>query len=274
MSIASLPWYDLDEIKPATDAFWTSLAKHLRAEGFEDVPLALDRSAVYQAQWRSGRLLFSQSCGYDVRIAYAGHLEIVATPCYGAEGAGDCKYSSLVVVRDDSPCEKLEDLRGTRCLINTATSHSGMNILRAMIAPLHESGRFFSSVRVSGAHRQSLAQISRGEADVAAIDCVTYALLERHIPSLLKGTRVLCRTETVPAPPFVTRAAIAPYELVRIRAALKAAIADPEIAWARSAMLLAGCDVLPHGAYDAIVDLERLADEYGYFEIHSRLGHE
>ncbi len=274
MSIASLPWYDLDEIRPATDAFWSCLAKHLRAEGFEGVPLALDRSAAYQAQWRSGRLLFSQSCGYDVRISYAGHLEIVATPCYGVEGAGDCMYSSLVVVREDSPYEKLEHLRGTRCLINTATSHSGMNILRSMIAPLHESGRFFSTVRVSGAHRRSLAQISRGEADVAAIDCITHALVERHTPSILKGTRVLCRTETVPAPPFVTRASIAPYELVKIREALKAAIADPAIAWARSEMLLNGYDVLPQDAYDAILEHERLADEYGYFEIHSRLGYE
>jgi len=32
--------------------------------------------------------------------------------------------------------------------------------------------------------------------------------------------------------------------------------------------------VRPLEAYDAIVELERLADEYGYFEIHSRLGYE
>jgi ABC-type phosphate/phosphonate transport system substrate-binding protein len=177
-------------------------------------------------------------------------------------------------VRQDSPWQELADLRGARCLINTGTSHSGMNILRAMVAPLHESGRFFASVQVSGAHRTSLARISRGRADVAAIDCVTYALVQRHSPSLLAGTRVLCRTQSVPAPPFVTRAGLVPEDLARLRDALTATLEDPEVAWAREATFLAGCAVRPIEAYDAIVELERLADQYGYFEIHSGLGAE
>ena len=274
MSIASLPWYDLEEVRPATDALWAALARHLRAQGIEGVPAALDRETPYQAQWRSGRLLLSQACGYDVRIAYAGHLQLVATPCYHVEGAGDCMYSSLVVVREDSPYRELADLRGARCLINTGTSHSGMNILRAMVAPLHEEGRFFASVQVSGAHRTSLARISRGRADVAAIDCVTYALVERHTPSLLAGTRVLCRTASVPAPPVVTRAGIPAADLAHLRAALAATLADPELEWAREETFLAGTAVRPLEAYDHIVELERLADQYGYFEIHSRLGDE
>ena len=43
-------------------------------------------------------------------------------------------------------------------------------------------GRFFSRVVTSGSHPASVAAVARGEADVAAIDCVTYALLDRYLP--------------------------------------------------------------------------------------------
>src|SRR5690349_5825637 len=94
-------------------------------------------------------------------------------------GAGCAKdmYRSFVVVHADSSARELVDLRGARCVINTPSSHSGMNILQSMIAPLHENGRFFSSVIVSGAHETSLSLILNQAADVAAVDCVTYALL-------------------------------------------------------------------------------------------------
>ena len=63
-----------------------------------------------------------------------------------------------------------------------------MSALRALIAPHAASGRFFAEVRVSGAHSASLAMVARGEADVAAIDCVVHALLARHRPGALHGT--------------------------------------------------------------------------------------
>ena len=34
----------------------------------------------------------------------------------------------------------------------------------------------------SGSHRQSLRELQQENADIAAIDCVTYALLQRHQP--------------------------------------------------------------------------------------------
>jgi ABC-type phosphate/phosphonate transport system substrate-binding protein len=265
--IASLPWYDLREIRWATDRFWRSLAARLRAEGVSGVPDECERAVGCFEQWQRPELLLSQACGYDVRLAYAEHLQLVATPRYGAPGCEGPTYSSFVVVRVDSPYREPLDLRGARCVINTPTSHSGMNILRSLVAPLHQDGRFFAGVQVSGAHSASLGQIVDGVADVAAVDCVTYELLRRHRPRALEGTRVLARTERVAAPPFVTSSATPPRTLAALRRALSGALEDPECADARRAMLLEAVEPLTLESYRRIAELEELAGQYGYEEI-------
>ncbi|MGE3171531.1 MAG: phosphate/phosphite/phosphonate ABC transporter substrate-binding protein [Planctomycetota bacterium] len=263
---ASLPWYDLPEAQEWTDAWWRVLRGHLRTAGF-DVTAALERSVPYEEQWRSPALLLSQSCGYDVQGPFARDLQLLATPCYAAVGCHGVHYASYVVVRADAPWQRLDELRATRCVINTATSHSGMNILRAMVAPLCEDGRFFASVARSGSHRRSLRAIERGMADVAAIDCVTWALLQRHAPHELQGLRILCRTTERPAPPYVTRRGLDDDGVQRLRQALFAAAADPTGARARDELLLDCFVPLPLAAYDSIGALQRLADAHGYGEM-------
>ena len=66
-----------------------------------------------------------------------------------------------------------------------------MNLLRAAIAPLSDGTPFFESVVLSGSHRRSVAMVVAGVADVAAIDCVTFAHLQRLYPHEVTGVRVL-----------------------------------------------------------------------------------
>jgi ABC-type phosphate/phosphonate transport system substrate-binding protein len=100
------------------------------------------------------------------------------------------RYNSFVVISEDSSAKRFEDLRGARCVVNEMTSHSGMNALRGLMAPLHRGGRFFSEVAISGSHVASLATVAAGAADVAAIDCVTYELLRRYRPESLRRVLV------------------------------------------------------------------------------------
>jgi len=270
-TFASLPWYDLREVRPATDALWRELARQLRGAGIPEVPAELNRAVSYERQWNSRQFLFGQACGYDVRIAYVDQLQVIATPCYRAPGCSGAHYSSFVVVREDSRFELVSDLRGTRCVINTPTSHSGMNILRALVAPLHSNGRFFSDVRLSGSHEQSLRMIRAAEVDVAAIDCVTYELLRQWRPQELDGCRVLYRTEQVPAPPFVTAADTPPDRLAAMRDAVLATLRDPQLQEVRDALLLAGVEELPLAAYRPIETLEFQARQHNYTEIPGRV---
>jgi ABC-type phosphate/phosphonate transport system substrate-binding protein len=260
----SLPMYDLPELRPALAAWWAGLARHLARGGVPEVPPALAFGGSASALWRRPGLLLSQCCGYDLVGAQAGVLRPLATPCYAAPGCAGARYRSVVVVAEDAAAASLEDLRGGTCAINGWDSHSGMSALRALIAPRAGEGRFFGAVRVSGAHVLSLAMVARGEADVAAIDCVVHALLARHRPAALRGTRPLAESAAAPAPPFVTRAHAPPDLLVRLRASLLSTFEDPALAAAREALLLAGIEFLPAAAYLRISAFERYAARLGY----------
>jgi hypothetical protein len=104
--------------------------------------------------------------------------------------------------------------------VNGFNSYSGTGSLRALVAPLSRDGRFFGTVKVSGAHVRSVEMVRAGEADVAAIDCVTYTLLGRYRPSCLSGVRILAPTDPVPAPPYVTSRDYPPETVARMQHAL------------------------------------------------------
>ena len=106
--------------------------------------------------------------------------------------------------------------------------------------------------------------VARGEADVAAIDCVVHALLARHRPGALHGTRPLAETTEAPAPPFVTQARAGDDMVRRLRAALTQTFDDPALADARADLLLAGIEILPLAAYDRIRAFERYGTRRGY----------
>jgi len=261
---ASLPMYDLPEVRPALDALWDGLARHLTREGVAEVPSGLTHGAPLDALWSSADLLLSQCCGYDLLNPYAGALRPLATPSYRAPGCVGPAYASVVVVAENSPAHRLEDLRGGVCAINGWSSHSGMSALRALFAPLSAGGRFFARIEVSGSHRASLAMVARGAADVAAIDCVVHALLVRHRPAAVAGTRPLGHTAQAPAPPFVTRAAASVDTVARLLAGLFRAFEDRSLEAARADLLLAGIELLPLAAYDRIKGFERFAAQRGY----------
>lgn len=262
--LASLPMYDLPEVERATNAFWTGLARGFRREGLDDVPPTLNREGSRMDHWTAPDLLFSQACGYPLTHEFAGRLQLVATPCYDAPGCGGPSYRSLVVVREDAEARDLADLRGTVAVVNSEDSQSGYSALRALVAPLSRRGRFFGNVRISGSHAASLDMVASGDADVAAIDCVTHALLERYRADALSGTRVLTRTATAPGLPYVTAAGTAPDVLRRLQAGLFNALAAPDLASAREALLLVDAEVLPLSAYGRIEAMEESARAAGY----------
>lgn len=258
--VASLPWYDFEEVRPETDRFWSALVAAFRGRGIPGVPEQIDRTSPFEEQWKSGRLLFSQACGYDVILAHRDRLKVVATPVYDADGCSGPNYSSVIVVREDSLPRCFEDLRGTRAVINSPTSHSGMNIFRSMVAPFHEDGRFFEEVLQTGSHEASIASLARNQADVAAIDCITWSLLARRRPGLLTHVRVLARTPRMPAPPFVTGSETADRDIEAMRDALTEILATKSF----TETGLRGIEVLPSDAYAPLFDLERTAQRQGY----------
>jgi ABC-type phosphate/phosphonate transport system substrate-binding protein len=251
MRIAALPMYDLPEVARATDALWTALAERLSAAGLEEVPDRLQRAADPRQVWASPDLLFAQTCGFPLTHAFAGRLALVATPCYSAAGCEGATYCSRIVVRSDDPRSAFPDFSGAVAAINSEDSHSGCNMLRWRVA--REARRpFFSKVERTGSHLASLDALRSGRADIAAIDCVTFALLGRHRPDAVVGIRILEDTPRAPALPYVTSIGATSEEVALLREGVMEIVRDPALAPVRAELLLAGAEVLPLARYEAI----------------------
>lgn len=264
VKIASLPMYDLPEVRAQTDALWTHLARAMRRAGVKGVPDSLDREHRCDVLWGRSDLLFSQTCGYPMMREYRTVLRPVGTPRYSVPSCQGSKYASVVLVRADSEYKTLAELRGTVCAVNSPGSQSGYNALRAMVAPLAENGRFFSEVRMTGSHLGSIESVAAGEADVCAVDCVTHALLSRYHPSAVAGTRAMSCTPSCPGLPFVTRADLEPDQFRRLRAAVNEALSDPKALPMLDALFIEGVDELELDDYEIVLKMESEAAAAGY----------
>ncbi len=264
MNIAAFPMYDLPELQPATDALWNAIAARLRTRGVA-APDALCRGTDLAAIWTDPSLLLGQTCGYPLMTSLASKVRVIATPCYLAEGCDGLFYRSAIVVRRTDQAASLADLRGGRCAVNDAASNSGMNVLRAAIAPLAAGApRYFSDMVVTGAHAASVAAVADGQADVAAIDCITWAHLQRWRPEAAGKLRVLAWTEATPGLPLITATATTDAVFRALAAALDDVAADPALADARAALLLGGFVQVAQEAYRRVVELEQGAVLAGY----------
>jgi ABC-type phosphate/phosphonate transport system substrate-binding protein len=251
--------YDFEELRWATDALWAAIAA--RVPG---APAVLERGRPLMDVWTDPDLVLAQTCGYPLVTSLAGKVRVVATPRYLAEGCEGAYYRSAVVVRAEDRARCLADLRGRRCAVNGLDSQSGMNVLRAAVAPLAMGGRFFGEVVVTGAHAASVRAVASGNADVAAIDCVTWALLGRVRPAESAGLRVLDWSAASPGLPLIASVREDEDALQVLRRALSEVAVDHALSEVREALLFGGIDVLPAGAYGAILALEQAARAAGY----------
>jgi hypothetical protein len=238
---AGLPMYDPPELHGIVDAWWGGLARAFRAEGIPNVPDRLDRSLSLNALWGAPALLLTQTCGFPLFGSWADRLQYLATPRYAAPGCAGADYCSWVVVNAKSPVHRIDDLRGARCSISARISHSGYNALRGLIAPLAARSLLRIGQR-QRRHAESLAQLERGEVDVAAIDCVTYALLERCRPHVIAATQIIGRTASAPGLPYATRIGAGAQRIAQLRAGLVARLRRPDLRTVRNALLIDGLE--------------------------------
>ena len=117
---------------------------------------------------------------------------------------------------------------------------------------------------MTGSHPASVAAVAGGEAEVASIDCVTYALLARYRPGALEGTRRLCDSEHAPGIPFVTRIESPPERIGELQRALVEAFEEAEVRAAGAAMFIDGVEMLAPAAYERIDEFKRFAAARGY----------
>ncbi len=246
-----------DELRAAWQALFTHFIANL------DTPAPIAPDLVFdggEATLRDPALLLGHTCGYPLMTRYAGALEPVAAPIFDADGCDGLFYSSHFIVAADSDIETLADCRERVVAVNGYDSNSGMNVLRHALATLDPGEGFFARVEISGGHRASVETVADGRADLAAIDCVTLALLGDADPDLLARVRAIGSSARSAGLPFVVPAG-APTE--RLADALAAALAATP-ADARRRLRLAGFAPVTRDDYASILALEREARDAGY----------
>ena len=257
MRLAALAMYDWPEIREEVDTLWAALREALTRRGIA-APASLERGADYMAPWRSPRLLLAQTCGYPYARLLRGTVQLVATPAYAARGCRGARYSSVIIARRGGRVSSLADLGRATAAVNSADSQSGYWALRAAIARA-EGALPPARAIATGSHRASLRLVAAGGADLAAIDCVSWALAERHDREDVARLQVVARSPEAPGLPIITAMATKPEELAQMREALHEALVEGLSPAIRAATLVKGVEILPDRAYDRILRLEREA---------------
>lgn len=198
---ASLPMYDLPEIRPSTDALWGLIRDSLADHGIGTAPEALLRGGDPHHDWLRDDLVVSQTCGLPFVRELKGRVQMLGSPSYDIE-CGSGSYYSVIVTGNGVEGE-LADISGRRMACNDLRSQSGF---AAMLTHLQREGLPLpGKLMLSGAHLSSIELVARGEADFASIDAVTFMLARRHLQAA-RSVRVIGKTEPMPALPYITSA--------------------------------------------------------------------
>lgn len=262
--IAALGMYDPRWLHHANNTLWHAIAARLRLNGLDQVPDHLCRDRPLAAIWTAPDLLLAQTCGYPLATRLKQTVTVVATPVYRAAGCKGALHRSALIVRQADPASTIAALAGRRAAINAPDSNTGMNLLRASVAPFAQNGRFFGAVVETGAHARSVWAVIAGKADVAAIDAVSLGLLHDRYPALHRRIRVLGWSVATPGLPLITSARQSAATVAALRTALAEVIADPALVSIRAALRLAGMVVLSPGEYHQAATLEHQARAAGY----------
>ncbi|MER8432673.1 phosphate/phosphite/phosphonate ABC transporter substrate-binding protein [Mesorhizobium caraganae] len=194
----------------------------------------------YHQLWLHPALLFAQTCWGPMELGLSRQVQVVGQPSYDAyEGGQGELYSSALVMRTGegpqvrSPADgkallPLDLMRGKRFTFNSLDSMSGVIALMRDLQAAGESLDIFSSRSESGGHRGSIVAVAEGRADIAAIDCESWALAQRF-ESAARKVAVVGWTARRKGLPYIT-ARMTPKKTVRaLREALAGLAEQPRI---------------------------------------------
>jgi ABC-type phosphate/phosphonate transport system substrate-binding protein len=169
--------------------------------------------------WRHPALLFAQTCWGPMEFGLREHVRVVGQPDYSdCEGGEGPFYSSAIVMRRDDPGRAgkgvspqpdgkavlpVDAWRGRRLAFNSPDSMSGILALTRDLQAAGESLDLFGERIETGSHRASVVAVSDGRADVCAVDCRTWQLIQRFEPKAAK-VAVVGWTARRKGLPFVT----------------------------------------------------------------------
>jgi ABC-type phosphate/phosphonate transport system substrate-binding protein len=191
--------YDRAETASANDRLWAVIRDGLRARGIP-APDALTRGdRAYWPAWESPDLVLSQTCGMPFRARLHDRVTLIATPDYGLQDCPPGHYQSIFVARADDPREGLAEFEGADFAFNEDMSHSGW---AGPINHLTGLGLRPKPRLRTGAHAHSARAVIERRADYAALDALTWKLIQAYDGNS-KALKEIGRTTPTPVLPYI-----------------------------------------------------------------------
>lgn len=259
--LAALPMYFAP--RQALDAFWADVAARLLARGVREVPANLAWPSDYHAHWLEPDLLLSQTCGYPLTHALQGRVALVGAFAYDVPGASGIQCRSQLICRASDTRRALGAFVGGTVAFNSTDSQSGYNALRHRVAQSGGPRPFFRHSIETGGHGKSIESVRYGLADLASIDCVTWALWQEVQPTLAAELVVFDHTDPYPGLPLVTSLATPAATLQALQECLGQAIADPAMADVVRALHISGFKTTTADDYTRCLAMEDEARALG-----------
>ena len=247
-----------DELKLAWQQLFNIMIELLDAGSDREISLRFDSQ---QSLLYDPALLFGHTCGYPLMFHLRDRVSPFCVPVFDVPGSEGKLYSSRFIVAANSDIASLADCRGKVVAVNAPDSNSGMNVLRYAISGLDPAGQFFSRVITTGGHLQSLEAVANRQADIAAIDCVCYQLIEDCRPELVAQVRSIGFSVKTCGLPFVIPASNTGTEKLIDNLNRALALAPDTV---RGKLHLLGFEPVAWDDYQGIVDIETWAVDSGY----------
>ena len=198
--IACLPMYARPELDDASRNFWHLIRDNLRSSGMK-APDELNLKGNLMTVWTNPELVLSQTCGMPYRMFLHGKVNLIGAPDYGLENCPTGFYRSVIIAHRKDHRKKISEFSESRFAYNEEYSHSGF------AAPLNHATElgFTLKIRIkSGSHANSAQMVANGQAEVAALDVVSWELIKRY-DSFASQLKVVGWTAPpTPSLPFVT----------------------------------------------------------------------
>lgn len=256
-----------DAHKLAWQAWFSILSESYLNQRYASVELDY---LVDDQAYTAANVIGAQTCGYPYIKRWADTHEPFAIPLFDVPGytagTGETneagQYSSWFITQASNTANSLQQFGDKRVAINSENSNSGMNVLRYAISQLTSTDTFFCERILTGGHKQSMTAIAEGRADLAAIDVVTYALINAIDPELCRQLKIVGQSEFTTGLPFIS-AKHSGLNLDDLCIAMNHAVEhmDPE---ARELLHLSGFSTASAGDYTKTKQLEDDAIAAGY----------
>ena len=195
--IASLPMYETPHTRAAHDTYWQAIRDH-----YGRGPQQLNRDLDPHDCWERDDLVLSQTCGLPYRSGLHRSVSLVGTPDYGIAGCPPGYYRSHFIVRASDDRADISDFKGACFARNDVRSQSGWAAAEQHLIDHDADFSFAANCIDTKAHQASAEAVATGVADIAAIDAVTWALLNRDT-DLSACLRVLSSTRPTPGLPYI-----------------------------------------------------------------------